>query len=291
MAGNPITVQISIPPYLRDHCFAGNAVLPAVEAMQLLADTCLKVFPDSKGFAIEAAQFIKFLYIKPELQTIEVFCELGDDPGGGVAARLLTRGRAGKTAFMRTKEHAVLRFVPAKASEIPETGWVKTGVGENAFEIPAGRLYAELVPFGPAYHNIEGALQVAASGVVGTVSAKIVAGSGMLPELLGSPFPLDAAFHAACAWCQRYAGFVGFPVGFGLRRILNPTVPGERYRCRILPVKAGADEVVFDIGIDHPLEGICEIVSGVRMRDVSAGKLKPPEWVKADLYRRDEGGG
>lgn len=285
MAGKRTTIQVPVPSYLRDHCFAGNAVLPAVEAMQLLADAFRKAFPDSGAFAIESAAFNKFLYIKPDSQKIEAFCELEEEPPGrGVAARLLTRERAGKTAFMRIKEHAALRFVPEKVSEIPETEWVKSGVGENAFEIPAGRLYAELVPFGPAYHNIEGALLVAATGAVGTVLAKIAAGSGTFPELLGSPFPLDAAFHAACAWCQRYAGVVGFPVGFGRRQILSPTVPGESYRCRVLPVKTGADEVVFHIGIDHPSEGICEVVSGVRMRDVSAGSLKPPEWVRAGLH-------
>jgi len=28
--------------------------------------------------------------------------------------------------------------------------------------------------------------------------------------LLGSPFPLDAAMHAACVWGQRFGGIVPF---------------------------------------------------------------------------------
>ncbi|MFV9646580.1 MAG: hypothetical protein ACNYWU_12220, partial [Desulfobacterales bacterium] len=96
---------------------------------------------------------------------------------------------------------------------------------------------------------------------------------------LGSPFPLDAAFHAACAWGQRYSAVVGFPVGFDKRIVIQPTRPGDSYTCLILPVNVTTDLLAFDIWL-YDLNGILfEAVSGVQMRDVSAGRMKPPQWV------------
>jgi len=38
---------------------------------------------------------------------------------------------------------------------------------------------------------------------------------------LGSPFPLDAAMHAACVWGQRFGGIVPFSCCFEKRVILS----------------------------------------------------------------------
>ena len=97
---------------------------------------------------------------------------------------------------------------------------------------------------------------------------------------LGSPFPFDATLHGACAWGQRFSGVVAFPVGFKERVIYKPTVRGETYLSRIVPLKTNSDNLLFDIWI-YELDGmLCEAVSGVQMRDVSKGRMKPPDWVK-----------
>ncbi len=72
---------------------------------------------------------------------------------------------------------------------------------------------------------------------------------------------------------------VGFPVGFDKRIIIQPTRPENSYICLILPVKVTTDLLAFDIWL-YDLNGILfEAVPGVQMRDVSAGRMKPPQWV------------
>jgi hypothetical protein len=142
-------------------------------------------------------------------------------------------------------------------------------------------LYRDLVPFGPAYQNILDDLIVTEKGAV----AHLQSPSYPAPlQPLGSPFPLDAAFHAACAWGQRFSTIVGFPVGFDERTIFRPTQPGEKYISRITPVRQASDPVVliFDIWIYTEEGYLCEAVRGVQMRDVSGGRLKPPRWVQKD---------
>jgi len=96
---------------------------------------------------------------------------------------------------------------------------------------------------------------------------------------LGSPFPLDAAFHAACVWGQRYAGLVGFPVGFALRRVFAPTRPGSIYIARVSPKKIHPDRFLADIWITDMDGALHEAVLDVVMKDVSGGRMEPPSWI------------
>ncbi|MEA3435174.1 MAG: polyketide synthase dehydratase domain-containing protein, partial [Thermodesulfobacteriota bacterium] len=122
-------------------------------------------------------------------------------------------------------------------------------------------------------------LFVSEKGAIGSIQAPKQSATNNFKMPLGSPFPLDAAFHAACTWGQRYPAVVGFPVGFDKRIIIKPTRPGNRYICLILPVNITTDLLVFDIWL-YDLNGILfEAVPGVQMRDVSAGRTKPPLWV------------
>ena len=93
------------------------------------------------------------------------------------------------------------------------------------FEIPACRLYGELVPFGPAFQSVQDRVTLTESAAVARVYAVDHPGAR---GPLGSPFPLDGSLHAACAWAQRYCGIVAFPVGFDERVIVQPIAPGEK---------------------------------------------------------------
>ncbi len=59
-----VPVEIRIRPYMADHKFEGKAVLPAVEAMQLLAASTQAYLPDTDIRFIANARFDKFLYLK-----------------------------------------------------------------------------------------------------------------------------------------------------------------------------------------------------------------------------------
>ena len=60
--------------------------------------------------------------------------------------------------------------------------------------MPSTTIYRELVPFGTAYQNIVGDLSVSPEGALAYLSG---GGNEADEDLLGSPFPLDAAMHAA----------------------------------------------------------------------------------------------
>ena len=99
--------------------------------------------------------------------------------------------------------------------------------------MPSTNVYRELVIFGEAYQNIVGDLSVSPEGVHAIISGGDYEAD---EDFLGSPFPLDAALHAACVWVQRFAGIVCFPVGFEKRIIHQKTKKGENYSGCVVPV-------------------------------------------------------
>jgi len=278
-----LPLEIEIYPYLLDHRFEGKAVLPAVEAMQLLAVSTQNHLPDINIRFIENAKFDKFFYIgpytTPDTNIVEAFNEIEVRENGGITAKLITKTRSKKAGITRVKEHAVMQFFGGKLDIKPFSLDTVSGHIKRGFSIPSDKLYSDLVPFGPAYHNIRNTLFVSEKGAIGSIQAPKQSDTNNVKKPLGSPFPLDAAFHAACAWGQRYPAVVGFPVGFDKRIVIQPTRPGNSYTCLILPVNVTTDLLAFDIWL-YDLNGILfEAVYGVQMRDVSAGRMKPPQWV------------
>jgi hypothetical protein len=188
--------------------------------------------------------------------------------------------KTGSAGFMRTKTHVRVLFPQQPAAEKPPHPAKDPAAGlEGACEsIPPDCIYAELVPFGPGYHNICKPLMLSHEGALAVIQAP-EAGIAFPP--LGSPFVLDAAFHAACVWGQRFAGVVAFPVGIDRRFVLMPVAAGERCVCRVIPVVVGRDLLRFDLWLFTSSGQIREVALGVRMRDVSGGRLRPPRWITA----------
>lgn len=146
-----------------------------------------------------------------------------------------------------------------------------------SFSFSSRRLYADLVPFGPAYHNVVGEVSLSPDGASAEVSG------GDCREAvgpLGSPFPFDAALHVACAWGQRYRNLVAFPVGFDRREIIRPTRRGQTYICRVFPLPDEGAALRFDVRLYGEDRQPVEIIGGVKMRDISGGGRKPPAWVR-----------
>ena len=274
-----LPVDIAVHSHLLDHCFEAKPVLPAVEAMLILAQAVHAYRPQVDITAITKARFEKFLFIPPGAASIHALCILDVFDNGAVYAVLQTKSRAGKTSITRRKEHVSLCFSPVRPmihDFSPDAIEELEGLRR---EIVPGQIYRELVPFGPAYHNISENLQLAQNGAIATIRAPSYGAHAALSGSLGSPFVLDAALHAACVWGQRYAGVVAFPVGIDKRLVFNRTQPGESYISRILPVRTDPELLVFDIWIYDRRGCTFEAVKGVRMRDVSGGRLKPPLWI------------
>jgi hypothetical protein len=155
--------------------------------------------------------------------------------------------------------------------------------GEPVFKATAHSIYRELVPFKPSFHSIQGDLQLFRSGACATVKALPDDPKDAFKTVLGSGFPLDGAFHAGCVWSQRFFGIVAFPVGFDKRIIYTPTVEHKAYTARVIPQYQTRGTLGFDIWIMDDQENLCEAVSGVMMRDVSGGTVKPPAWIREGI--------
>lgn len=271
-----LPLQIEILPYLREHTFEGKAVFPAVEALQCLASCAKRQVPEINARAMYRASFPRFLHIGGDKRHIEAFAEMELADGGELRTSLITIARSKSGSITRPAVHASVNFRQDAGDQQAGSARMSFDLGRDVFEVPVERLYKELVPLGPAYQNARPPVRISRKGAIACLQA---------PELpaqldpLGSPFPLDAAMHCACVWSQRFANVVAFPVGFEKRVILHRTRTGEAYLTCVVPVGTGGQPLVFDIGIFR-LDGVlCEMVTGVQMRDVSAGRLKPPGWI------------
>jgi len=271
-----LPLKIKVYPYLMDHQFEGKAVLPAVEAIQLLAASTSGYLPDIEIDTILDARFDKFLYINPRVAMIDAFNEIEVHEDGSVISRLITKTRVKAGSITRTKEHVSIKFLKNPQEPAPPLLDEISALEGLGIDIPSDRLYGELVPFGPAYHNVKENLTVSERGAMASVYAP---DNGATSTPLGSPFPLDAALHAACAWGQRYRGIVGFPVGFGIRHIFRATRPGTTYIARIIPKEGYSAPLLFDIWIYGQDGVLYETALDVLMGDVSGGRMKPPQWV------------
>ncbi|HUL24121.1 MAG TPA: polyketide synthase dehydratase domain-containing protein [Thermodesulfobacteriota bacterium] len=273
----PAAIEVS--PYLRDHQFEGKVVLPAVESLIALARVVKLHFPQMRIDCLLKAGFPRFLSIAPETKRLDGWVDLENVDRDHIAAVFLTSMKSKKSGIGRTLEHARVEFAADDFPPCPETPFpVLEKLGGKCIRIPAATIYRELVPFGRAYQNILGDLAVSPEGALAHLSG----GNYEADEnLLGSPFPLDAAMHAACVWGQRFSELVPFPTGFEKRMIYQKTKKGGTYLGRVVPVKVDQESLMFDAWI-HDLNGVLyEAVSGIKMRDVTQGRLHPPQWIKA----------
>ncbi len=278
MTSNLAPVEIVIQPWFADHCFGGKVVLPAVETMLLLAAEVKKFCPEVNIRVMEDVRFAKFLEIPPGRTTVAALVECSRNKNGSICAKLFSRVQF--KAMTRIKKHGEILFFPAAESTGADTAISPAPLAGPVTAVAADRIYRELVPFGPAYHTLQETLFLSGQGAWGKLKAPALPAVSRMQEIIGSPFPLDGALHAACVLGQRSADFVPFPVGLGRRIINRPTQAGGSYITKVVPVPGTSDELVFDLGIFDNDGQIYETVTGVRMRDVSRGRIKPPSWMK-----------
>jgi hypothetical protein len=270
-------LEIDAHPYLYDHHLEGKAILPAVEALIILARTVKINLPKYNITCLNNAQFPRFLSIPKGQKKIPAFVSIENTGHGFILASLMSAIKS-KTGISRTVEHARVEFKKVLSDKILAHPFRTIEKLEGrCINIPAVSIYRELVPFGEAYQNITGDLSLSRDGALAYISG---GNSDADDSIIGSPFPLDAAMHAACVWAQRYTGIVPFPIGFKERIIYQMTKKSQTFIGRILPVKYDEQPFAFDIWIFNNMGKVCEIVQGLQMRDVSQGRMKPPAWLK-----------
>ena len=256
-------------------------VLPAVVAMEALFRVARDQHSHLRAGCLKNARFEKFLYMDRALDRLEAIAELETLENGDLQAALLTRTRSPKAAFTRTKIHARLSIEQSMPTGNHWPLDVVAGLeGINSIVTPDS-IYEELVPFGASFRNIKAPLCISPDGALARIETPGPAYHE--PEgatLLGSPYALDAAFHAACVWAQHFRGIVAFPVALERRAVSIPTLPSNTYIARIMPGKALDDLLNFDIVLLDQNGRVCETAEGVHMRDVSGGRLQPPAWIR-----------
>ena len=274
-----VPLDIPIRLYVNDHCVDGHAVWPAVEAMEILAQAVKRFRPGTDVTAMTGLQFDKFLYLAPGADRLSAFCDISVYENGDVKAVLTTRTQSKKAALARVKAHAALIF-PQQAPLIPKLALdLASSLEGVCFSVQAEKIYPDLIPFGPSYRNVA-MLHVADQSAVAEIRTPVDETGAERSQQLGSPFALDAAFHAACVWGQRFAGIVAFPVAMDRRRVYAPTRAGETYFVHVMHVRTDSGLLMFDLRMYDRDGCLYEACSGVRMKDVSGGKTLPPQWIK-----------
>ena len=278
-------IDIRVRPWFADHQVDGRVVLPAVESMLLLAEEVARTMPGMDIRIMEQVRFSKFLEIPGGSSRIAAFIEYEGQDDGSVLVRLVSRVRRG--TFARLQEHGSILFSPARAGGWPAAENLPIPLSGPVTRISARRIYRELVPFGSGYHTLRDQLYLTDEGAWGSLQAPEFSSQGQTEKILGSPFPLDGAFHAACVLGQRCADFVPFPVGLRRRMTAKPTVAGGSYFTRVKLISRKPDELVFDLGIFDRNGALYEDIRGLTMRDVSRGRIKPPAWLAANISGED----
>lgn len=273
--------KIKTNPYLYDHHWEGNAVFPAAEAAIELAKVIKNYFPQVSVNNLTDAYFLRFLPIPENLEEVSVSVNMEKGDETGITASLLSSLKSKTGNISRTIEHARVKFSKIAENQLSSYPYDSPEILEGeCIHVPAAAIYRELVPFGKSYRNISGDLSVSRTGALGYVSG----GYGYIEaddELLGSPFPFDAALQMACVWAQRFTNVILFPIGFAQRHIYKKTKKRAKYQCRIAPVAVTSQPFVFNAWIFDMQGSVCEIIHGIRMMDVSGGRMKPPAWIKA----------
>ena len=272
-------LEIEVGDYIYDHHFEGRCVLPAVEALIVMAKVVAAHFPNVDLRCLDKARFPRFLVIPPETHRLPVLVEVEETPDGVISALLMTSVRSKTGGIGRNLEHARAEFSLADSSpnSLPPLAHADNPE-ESGIMVPAESIYPGLIPFGKAFQNIISPVSL----WPGEASAHLSGGKeGPEDTLLGSPFPFDAVFHVACIWGQRFTEQVLFPVGFEKRIIHQRTKKGGVYLGPDFSGGSGQIPFLFDALIHDSEVAICEEIRSIQMQDVSHGRLRPPSWIKA----------
>jgi len=266
------TVSIKYPiidraaqSWLRDHQWAGRAVLPAAKMLQDMAHAVGQCLPHINCGVMSAARFGKLFYVDDQDGSGAACFSIKPVGSDGAEVSLLSRRWLASAGMSRQIEHARVVFGrsndPAQAHRLPADG-------HRWRHIRKVDIYSYRIAFGPAFHTICDPMSVCRQGCV--VSVKPRRQIGAQHRQLGSLFVLDAAWQGACIWAQEYVAMTVLPVGFEQRRIIELTLPQERYDCHVAVISGDGPEPRFDIAVLDSLGRMRETVTGMRMRVVSA---------------------
>ncbi len=259
-------MTLAIRPWLFDHALAGRAVLPMVEILLLLAAETKNRFPGADVCTMEDGRFVRFLEIPAGAATLPLEVELEAGSDGSVTAVLLKKKAL--PTMTRMVEHARIVFSRRPEREkdlLPPAGQTLFSATTS---MDADEVYGRYISFGPAYQNLQGPLTMNNREVHAKVRAPVMEQRSPGAELLGSPFPLDGAMHAAGVLGRRRLGCIPLPVGFTSRVVHLPTKPGSVYTVQAVLLGGEAGRLSFDLLLTDERGRVCEEITGLVMQEV-----------------------
>jgi hypothetical protein len=256
-------------PHVADHAILGRAIVPGVELLNLLQRTLDEsdVLPNTPP-TMRDVSFPRFLSVEETSRcTFEIALEetADGDVRSTFSSRITLPG-----GMQRERVHAQVTFahtVPCYPTPPAE--------GNADFDVPAERVYRELIPFGPRFCNLRGTLRLSSTGAWATVESPFPPHPS--PSRAGCPYLLDSAMHLACVWGQRYAGVVPYPTGFSSRTVFLPISQGKR-RCTAVARTVDPRRLIFDLWLRDDDGQVCDVIGGLVMAPLAAGTL-PPAWI------------
>jgi len=269
----PVVLPVTLPelPDLGDHHIGGRPTVPAVELLELLVRTVAE-HESWAGhlplpFAMSEVSFPRFLPADEiERCAFEIALERCE---GSVHASLTSRIALGG-GMRRARIHVDAKLGLARMPLPSPPPAIACD-----YEIPAARVYRELVPFGPRYCNLRGVTRLGPEGGKAIVRSPVP--PRQPPPLSSCPYLLDAAMHLACVWGQRFAGYVAYPTGFSMRLLRKPTPAGER-QCLVVPTTVEPRRLLCNLWLVDEHGEAADAVLGLAMSPLAAS-TPPPPWI------------
>ena len=260
-----IPVTLAVRPWLFDHALAGRAVLPMVEILLLLAAETKNHFPQADVCSMKDGRFVRFLEIPAGTAFLPLTVELAPSGEGSVTAVLLQKKVM--PTMTRMVEYARVVFCrrPERERDHPP---VEQTLFSATASMDADEVYGKYISFGPAYRNLTGPVTMNDQEVRARVRAPVMGQGSPGSDLLGSPFPLDGAMHAAAVLGQRRLGCIPLPVEFSGRLVHLPTRPGEVYTVRAALPGGDAGRLSFDLLLADEQGRVREEIFGLVMREI-----------------------
>ncbi len=259
-----VPVTLVVRPCFFDHVVAGRAVLPMVEILLLLAVETKKCFPDVDVRVMKNGCFVRFLEILPGAAALQLAVELEPGTDGSVQAVLLQKKVL--SGMTRMVEYARVIFSGRSQNRKDDISVGRHALFTKNTSMDAQLVYKSYISFGAAYQSLKGSLEMNDREVRAHVQAPLIKQRDPGEDLLGSPFPLDGAMHAAGMFGRRRFGCIPLPVEFGGRVVHRPTRPDTLYTAVAVLLGGNTDRLSFDLLLEDDRGRVCEELRGLVMQ-------------------------
>jgi acyl transferase domain-containing protein/NAD(P)-dependent dehydrogenase (short-subunit alcohol dehydrogenase family) len=271
-------LKLEANPFLNDHVISGNAVLPAVNAIGMIMDSCRQLYPGLKVAAIEDVRVLKGIVFHQKFSEnfILELTELNkDDSTILFEGTLFSLSGAGKK-FIHYKTRVLLSAYVKQLPAIP--------VGElhkKAGIINGEALYENGTLFhGPSFRGITEVLKIDNNELIVKCFIKPVSEQvqGQFPVSDFNAFIMDVKFQGMLVWAKHLFGSASLPVKLTKSEFYKPLRFNTEYFVKFKIRSANNMMMSADIQSCDSEGNICaevigaEIVLSTALNEIFANK-------------------